>query len=83
MTIYDNAGKLQCRKMAWMKSLDWPWYTPFIDRCATLMPKWAGGDVYGYQHLEFTNVKIKISIFQFWIDNVEKRKNAEFKKLCL
>ena len=51
MTIYDNAGKLQCRKMAWMKSLDWPWYTTFIDRCATLMPKWAGCDIYGYQHL--------------------------------
>ena len=76
MTISDNAGKFRCRKMAWMRE-EWPWFTLFIDAYKILRPKWTRADIFGYQRLELTNIKITTFFLQCRIDNIEKRINAE------
>ena len=48
MNLYYNASKLQCRKMAWMRHPEWPWFTTFVDFDFDLMPKFCGVKIFGY-----------------------------------
>lgn len=77
MIILQNAGKFRCRKMAWMRE-PWPWFILFVDAYRALCPRWDRSDVFGYQHLEFTNTMISRIFPVFGIDNIEKIINAEF-----
>ena len=40
LTIYDNANKIQARKMAWMREPEWKWYIVHTDWMNSLMPVW-------------------------------------------
>ena len=39
-TVYDNASKIQMRKMAWMRDPEWKWFIVHTDHMASDTPVW-------------------------------------------
>lgn len=76
MQNYINLSKMQCRTMAWMRD-GWPVWIVFTDRMSVLRPVFVGLDIWGYQHLNITNLSQTATFFPSGIDNIEKRLNAE------
>ena len=60
MSIYDNAGSLQCVKRAWMRESNWEWWLVHTDWCQHLLPNYIIKD--GEENKRYSDIKHPIYI---------------------
>lgn len=54
-TVIQNAAKLQCRKLAWMREPEWKWHIVHTDHMSVLLPKfyWKFNEWFGTYSMSF------------------------------